>query len=291
MQSSGNAAFARIVAQQRHVAASCGRRHRTSRTMDADNAWVSREDDDETERVYHVCVECPRKDKCSAQSWSRAKCWSYNDEETCKEKVAHHLMTSSLHYLSKEDAESVALEGIYEVRVETPAEREQYRVGIEEQHRRDEERNANLANEPKGKGKSKNKRKDVDLHEEVKRLRREVDRTRDPRSSSSSWEAPSHGCVAGPIHRDDTMCVIPTARGAHGITSAKVEMIIDSLERSKIAAQSLQKIAHNSAKSMQERATAAMDTSTQMADEVQVLAAGKALLMEFLVKFQAASGT
>ena len=104
--------------------------------MDADNAWVNREDDDDTDRVYYVCVECPRKDKCSAQSWSRAKCWSYNDELTCQEKVAHHLMTSSLHYLSKEDAESVAAEGVYEVRVETPAEREQYRNGIEEQHRR-----------------------------------------------------------------------------------------------------------------------------------------------------------
>ena len=265
--------------------------------MDADNAWVNREDDDGTDRVYYVCVECPRKEKCSLQSFKRAACWSYHDEDACRQKVANHLMTSSLHYLSKEDAEDVSKEAEYDVQQESYDDREQYRKGIEEQHRLAEERGAN---EPKGKGKNKNKRRsnDDDMREEIKRLKRDVDSVKHERhgypSASSAHEPtlPQRGCVAGPIPdpRTDTLCVVPTARVTDGLTTQKVMMVIDSIERAKVAAQSLQKMAHSSARHFQERATAAMETSTQMADEVQVLAAGKLLMTEFMVKFQAASG-
>ena len=70
------------------------------------------------------------------------------------------------------------------------------------------------------------------------------------------------------------------------MTVAKVMMVIDSIERAKSAAQSLQRMAHNSAKTFQERANAAMETSTQMADEIQVLVVGKQLLSEFVLKLQ-----
>ena len=72
--------------------------------MDADNAYVREEDDTGGSRVYHVCATCPRHENCSIQSFKRAAIWSYVDEDTAREKLIHHLTTSSLHYLSKEDA-------------------------------------------------------------------------------------------------------------------------------------------------------------------------------------------
>ena len=108
-------------------------------------------------------------------------------------------------------------------------------------------------------------------------------------SSSSSTDAhpPQRGLCAGPIGarnddvRSDAVAVIPTASNPP-ITVAKMMMVIDSIERAKNAAQSLQRMAHNSAKTFQERANAAMETSTQMADEIQVLAAGKQCMSEFV---------
>ena len=74
--------------------------------------------------------------------------------------------------------------------------------------------------------------------------------------------------------------------GGHAITVQKIMMVIDSMERAKNSAQSLQRMAHTLTKTLQERANAAMETSTQMADEIQVLVIGKQLLSEFVLHLQ-----
>ena len=278
--------------------------------MDADNAYVREEDDTGGSRVYHVCVQCPRHEKCSIQSFKRAAIWSYLDEDTCREKLVHHLMTSSLHYLSKDDATEVAKEAEFDVLEETEEDRAQYREAIDRQKKEADERRDNereriydrrdTEREPKGKGKKGKRKSEDDLYREVKRLKDLVQAISNDDRQGGYPSASSHDTAPlaplppqrGPIGsrqddvRSDALAVIPTVSGGHAITVQKIMMVIDSMERAKNSAQSLQRMAHTLTKTLQERANAAMETSTQMADEIQVLVVGKQLLSEFVLNLQ-----
>ena len=282
--------------------------------MENDSAYVREEDDTGGSRVYHVCVQCPRHEKCSIQSFKRAAIWSYLDEDTCREKLIHHLMTSSLHYLSKDDATEVAKEAEFDVLEETEDDRAQYRRSIDQQKKEAEERRDNerertyerrdtererMSEGSKGKGKKGKRKSEDDLYREVKRLKDLVQAISNddrqggyPSASSHDTAPPQRGCGAGPIGsrqdgvRSDALAVIPTVSGGQAITVQKIMMVIDSMERAKNSAQSLQRMAHTLTKTLQERANAAMETSTQMADEIQVLVIGKQLLSEFVLNLQ-----
>jgi len=73
---------------------------------------------------YFFATTCPAAEDCSSQAWKRSQCWGQSAEE-CKSQVIRHLMTSGLHNMSRDDAESLAEitpidEGAYE---ELPAKR------------------------------------------------------------------------------------------------------------------------------------------------------------------------
>ena len=76
--------------------------------MDADNFWVRREDDTGEDRSYYVCKKCPREEQCTTLSWKRI-CSASFVLDTLHRSVKDHLMNSSLHELSEEDAEAEAL--------------------------------------------------------------------------------------------------------------------------------------------------------------------------------------
>ena len=52
--------------------------------MQNDSAFVDEERDDGTDRVCYQCRVCPAEN-CSKQSFKKAACWSYIDEEAVKE--------------------------------------------------------------------------------------------------------------------------------------------------------------------------------------------------------------
>ena len=58
--------------------------------------------DSYTGRPYFTCEACPQADSCTAQAWSRAKCWAWSEEE-CRKRVLHHLLFSSHHKFSYKD--------------------------------------------------------------------------------------------------------------------------------------------------------------------------------------------
>ena len=95
--------------------------------MAEDNAFIASDDDTLEERIHWMATACPCKEECSASSWSRATKYSYKDEEVVRGYIRDHLMTSSLHNFSMEDAEFHASFAKIDTCTETAGERDAYR--------------------------------------------------------------------------------------------------------------------------------------------------------------------
>ena len=65
-------------------------------------------------------------------------------------------------------------------------------------------------------------------------------------------------------------------------SAAKLRMLADSLERSRSAALSMQRLMHGVATSYQQRVTQAMEASSQFAQEASVLEAGKSFVADLI---------
>ena len=89
---------------------------------------VPAETDDQMPRTKYIIKECPQKDKCSADAFKRAACWSYESEEKCKAYLAWHLNKSSLHYLPPTDATIEAAYAPVELEIESFEDREEWRT-------------------------------------------------------------------------------------------------------------------------------------------------------------------
>ena len=103
-----------------------------------EDAWLDREDDyPELTRVYWKIEGCPCAEKCSKQAWNKVWAWSFLGEDEVKRYVKHHLMRSSNHHMSADDADGV-LDGVNAVIYEeTYDEREEYRKHVEEKRARE----------------------------------------------------------------------------------------------------------------------------------------------------------
>ena len=90
-----------------------------------EDMWLDREEDyPELVRMYWKIEACPCYEKCSALAWKRVWPWSYVGEDEAKRYVKHHLMHSSNHHMSADDADGV-LDGVNaEILEETYNERE-----------------------------------------------------------------------------------------------------------------------------------------------------------------------
>ena len=96
-----------------------------------EDAWLDEDDDCEDNiRSYWRLDVCPMLCDCSTGAWRNAKAWSYKSPQQALGYVKNHLMASSLHHMSEEDADAL-LEGIEpEEYTEDFKEREKYRKSV-----------------------------------------------------------------------------------------------------------------------------------------------------------------
>ena len=114
-----------------------------------EDAWLDREDDypDYTRMCWKI-EECPCYRDCSATAWKRGLVWSYVGAEEVKAYAKRHLMVSSNHNLSANDADAVLEDVDVVVHEETYGEREQYRRHVEAAQKARDEKKAPLPEEP-----------------------------------------------------------------------------------------------------------------------------------------------
>ena len=63
--------------------------------------------DDKRDRNVLYAKQCPMHQNCSANSWARARPWSYDDPQGAILSTKQHLMKSSLHSLNEEEADVI----------------------------------------------------------------------------------------------------------------------------------------------------------------------------------------
>jgi len=77
----------------------------------------------EGDRIWWYVTQCPADPKCSAASFKKAGCWSYDDPEGALERLKTHLMTSSYHLMSADDAATACVCALLQDEVETAEQR------------------------------------------------------------------------------------------------------------------------------------------------------------------------
>jgi hypothetical protein len=98
--------------------------------------YLAEEDDDQQEREFWRCFACPLYETCkkSKNSFKNACCYSYVDEETCRQYVQRHLFRSGIHKddnLTEDNANSLAQSAEVTFAFETYEERVEYRSGLD----------------------------------------------------------------------------------------------------------------------------------------------------------------
>jgi hypothetical protein len=98
--------------------------------------YVAEEDDDQQDREFFRCFVCPLYETCkkSKSSFKNSCCFSYVDEETCRQYVQRHLLLSGIHKednLTEDNANDLAQNAEITMSFETYEERQAYRSGLE----------------------------------------------------------------------------------------------------------------------------------------------------------------
>jgi len=98
--------------------------------------YVAEEDDDQQDREFFRCFVCPLYETCkkSKSSFKNSCCFSYVDEQTCREYVQRHLLLSGIHKednLTEDAANDLAQSAEITMSFETYEERQEYRSGLE----------------------------------------------------------------------------------------------------------------------------------------------------------------
>ena len=158
--------------------------------MDVDSAFAPSDEDTLEDRHYWMASACPCREQCSASSWGRVLKYSYLNDEVVRGHIQEHLTSSSLHNLSKEDAEHHAALAVVEVFTETAEERRAYRQQVKRAQ-------AQSADKGKSKGKPRDDKRMAEaqrMQSTIKRLKGELSELRSGAmdnnpGSSSSFEA------------------------------------------------------------------------------------------------------
>ena len=97
-----------------------------------ENCWLEEHEDyEDYERTWWQVTECPKKRDCSKASWDRVKSWSYESSDKALNYVMKHLMESSLHNMTEEEALAALFEVVPEQYTETYKDRALYRRQVE----------------------------------------------------------------------------------------------------------------------------------------------------------------
>ena len=105
--------------------------HRTIAERNNETGVTAREDDTPDPRWFWYVKLCPDLDNCSAASFKRANVWSYQSAKKCLCYLKQHLMSSSKHNMTDDEAEECLLNVSFEMHSESYQERESHRVSIE----------------------------------------------------------------------------------------------------------------------------------------------------------------
>ena len=92
--------------------------------------WEVDDDYEGYARTKYIAEGCPCEDECSKNAWSHGSCWSYEGPHKVRNYVCRHLVISSKHYKSTEDAKLLCQYTTIREEVETFADRESYRKGL-----------------------------------------------------------------------------------------------------------------------------------------------------------------
>ena len=98
--------------------------------------YVAEADDDHEDREFFRCFVCPLYETCkkSKMSFKNSCCFSYVDEQTCREYVRLHLLGAGIHKednLTEDAANDLAQGADIVMSFETYEERQEYRAGLE----------------------------------------------------------------------------------------------------------------------------------------------------------------
>ena len=252
--------------------------------MAEDNAFIASDDDTLEDRVYWMATACPCKEECSDKSWGRLTKYSYRDEETVRGFIKDHLMSSSLHNLSREDAEYQASIADIEVCTETAGEREAYRAQVKR------------AQAQSGKGKSKpqvshvNKRKGGANHlqNEIKRLKDELQSMRGGDDNNSGGSSSAYENVRRPVGATTTtVATVPKAPKLDAnLNGQRMQIVKDSIQRAQNSLAQSARMLNASAVAFQERSTACTAAAAQLSEENEVLSAARNLLTELAAELR-----
>jgi hypothetical protein len=68
--------------------------------------YLTAEEDDKEPRTLWTWEKCPLHEACgSSESWKKARCWSWISPEKVMCYAKHHLMYSTLHTLTSDEAD------------------------------------------------------------------------------------------------------------------------------------------------------------------------------------------
>ena len=102
----------------------------------SESMYVAEEDDDHQDREFYRCFVCPLYETCkkSKSSFKNSCCYSYVDEETCRQYVQRHLLLSGIHKednLTEDSANDLAQNAEITMSFETYEERLAYRLSLD----------------------------------------------------------------------------------------------------------------------------------------------------------------
>ena len=104
-----------------------------------ESAYLLDADDDGKPRAYWQAEACPTGEcPSSCKSWKGACCWSYVGAESVLSYVKQHLMHSSKHNMTEEEADAILYSTIIEEFEESASERAKYRKQLENQAKEDD---------------------------------------------------------------------------------------------------------------------------------------------------------
>jgi hypothetical protein len=217
--------------------------------MDADNFWVLPEFDTGVDRQYWRCKRCPCSATCSNAAWALVKACSFICERAVRDAVFAHLVISGKHLLDHEAATLAAANAEIEVLVETSIQRAAYcrqMTKISE---------TSAKNQP-------------------------LDRRGENRKGSkcSSSQGGKGVAIGASSRAEDGSAIVRSKRPFEGedmMNSQRLRMVMDSVDRARMAMQSAQTVLTNAAEKFQERSIACTQTVGALQDEHNVMSAAR----------------
>jgi hypothetical protein len=236
--------------------------------MDGDSFWVPTKFDTGVDRYYWQCKQCPLKDDCSYAAWAKVKTWSFKNEDAVRDAVHFHLVNSGKHHLD-DDAAKLAVESA-EIVFQTESYYERAAFNTEMIKKQKEK-----AKPPGMQLSPKNQQWEPPpgMQPSPKNQPREPQGGRGS-SSSQGGEGVAIGASSAIV------CSKRPFDGNDPKNSQRLRMMMDSVDRARLAVQSAQKMFTNAAEKSQERSLACTQAAGALQDEQNIMSAGRECLAD-----------